>query len=84
MASAAMLNTVRYAGYGRLTLTVHCSQAPATATTIAASGPRSRSVIRSAAYDTDSVEPLASGMGRLTFHIEVRQPATKSVRKRSG
>ena len=68
IASAAMLKTVRYSGYGCLTLNVHCVQTPATATSTAARGPSSSSAIRSAAYDTDSVEPLASGIGRLTFH----------------
>ena len=46
MASADMLNTVRYAGYGRLTLTVHCSQSPDYGDHHCRSGPRSRSVIR--------------------------------------
>ena len=39
-------------------------------------GPSSSSAIRSAAYDTESVEPLASGIGRFTFQIDVRQEAT--------
>ena len=48
-ASAATLKIVRYHGYGRLILTVHCVQTPAAATRTAARGPSSSSVIRSAA-----------------------------------
>ena len=35
IASAATLNAVRYAGYERLTLNVHCVHAPASATSSA-------------------------------------------------
>src|SRR5437660_10928716 len=44
---------------------------------------RSRAV-KSAAYDTDSVEPLASGIGRLTFHADVTQAATRSDANSAG
>src|SRR2546422_4290873 len=63
---------------------VHCAHTPTTATTIACCGPRSRSAVRSAAYDIESVDPLASAMGRLTFQMEVRQPATNSTANRPG
>src|SRR5260221_9909308 len=78
MASAAALNTVRYSGYGCLTLIVHCATTPATAITTACRGPSSSSDIRSAAYDTESVEPLESAIGSVTFQIDVTQPNTSS------
>src|SRR6266850_1549913 len=40
--------------------------------------------MRSAAYATDNVEPLASGSGRLTFHVDVRHPTTIRTVKRIG
>ena len=83
-ASAATLNAVRYNGYARLTLTVHCVQAPAQATTSAAPGPSRSSAMRFAASDTESVEPLESGIGRFTFHIEVRHDASTSAAKTPG
>ena len=76
-----MLKIVRYSGYALLDLTVHCVQTPATAIRAAARGPSSRSAIRFAAYNTDSVEPLASGIGRLTFQSEVRQDVTSRTRR---
>src|SRR5205814_7928466 len=47
-------------------------------------GPRTRSAIRSAAYDTDSVEPLDNAIGRFTFHDEVTHASTSSPAKSSG
>jgi hypothetical protein len=38
---------------------------------MAAGDPSSSSAVRSAAYDTDSVDPFASEIGRLTFHADV-------------
>src|SRR5258708_32776061 len=84
MASALVLNTVLYSGYRRFTLTVHCVHAPATATRTAGRGPSSSSAIRSAAYDTDSVEPLASGIGRLIFQAEVRHAASSRKKNTPG
>src|SRR5947209_7329650 len=78
-ACVAALNTVRYSGYRRLTWNVHCVQAAATATSMACAGPSSTSDMSSAACDTDSVEPLAREIGRLTFHTEVRQAETSSA-----
>src|SRR5205823_13705233 len=71
IASAAMLNTVRYHGYGCLTLNVHWVHALAIAVSIAGCGPSSTSDIRSAACETDSVDPLATEIGRLTFQVDV-------------
>src|SRR5262245_56417318 len=84
IASAAMLNTVRYTGYGCLMLSVHCASTPTTAMTTACRGPRSSNAIRSAAYDTESVAPLVSGIGRLTFQIDVKHAVTASVANRAG
>src|SRR5688500_14854457 len=39
--------------------------------TMAAGDPSSSSAVRSAAYDTDSVDLFASEMGRFTFHADV-------------
>src|SRR6266568_8809932 len=47
----------------------------------AARGPSSRSAMRSAAYDTESVEPLASEIGRLIFQADVRHAANSAKRK---
>ncbi len=80
-AAAATLNAVRYSGYGRLTLIVHCVQAPAIATRSAAPGPSNRSAVRFAPNETESVDPLESGIGRLTFHIDVRHDASTSAEK---
>src|SRR5215207_2661706 len=55
---------------------------PTAAIATAARGPRSSNAIRFAAYDTDKVEPLATEIGRLTFHAEVTQ--TVSSRKRNS
>src|SRR5947207_9655212 len=71
--SPAMLKTVQYTGYGRLTLKEHCVHAPAAAITIACPGPNSSSASRSAACDTESVDPLLIESGRLPFHPEVRR-----------
>src|SRR5258708_3840099 len=79
IASAAALNTVRYSGYGCLTLTVHWVMTPATAMTRASRGPSSSSAIKSAAYDTDNVEPLASAIGSVTFQVDITQATTSSV-----
>src|SRR5438105_2742941 len=51
---------------------------------IAGGGPSSRSDIRSAAYETESVEPFFSASGRLTFHVDVSHPKTSSSPKRIG
>ena len=47
-------------------------------------GPSSSSDIRLAAYDTDSVEPLAIVIGRLTFHIDVRHANSVSIANSAG
>src|SRR5437667_4391322 len=83
-ASAAMLNTVRYQGSDRLAFTVHCVNVPAIATSTAGRGPRSRSAIKSAAYDTDSVARLARGIGSVTFHAEVTQEQHSRAANRVG
>src|SRR4051795_13034412 len=41
-------------------------------------GPSSRSAIMSAAYDTDRVAPLASEIGRLSFHADVTAAAAST------
>src|SRR5262245_7345246 len=46
--------------------------------------PSRRRAARSAAYDTESVDPLVNAIGRLTFHMDVPQPATSSAAKSSG
>src|SRR5436190_6274490 len=69
--AAEALKIVRYIGYGCLTLYVHCVKTPATAIRTASCGPRRSSDIRFAAYDTDSVAPLATVIGKLTFHVDV-------------
>ena len=51
-----MLNSLRYVGFRFLTPKVDCDYAPAAATSIVGSGPRSNSDAQSTAYDTDSVE----------------------------
>src|SRR5262245_41187853 len=84
MASAARLNVVRYHGYDRLTLTVHCVHTPASAMITACSVPRRRSAVRSAAYETDNVELLASGIGRLSFHNDVRHDVISSAMNSHG
>ena len=38
--------------------------------------------MRSAVYDTESVEPLASEMGRFTFQTDVRQVSSSRTAKR--
>jgi hypothetical protein len=50
---------------------VHCVQAAATATTIAA-------------YDTESVDSFLAERTSLTFQVEVRQAATSSAANVSG
>ena len=40
--------------------------------------------MRLAAYDTDSVEPLARGIGRFTFHADVTHDASRRKKKRPG
>src|SRR5256712_13492101 len=67
IASAAMLNTVRYTGYGCRMFSVHCANTPTTAMTIACCGPSSRSAGRSAGYDTESGHPAAGAMGSIAF-----------------
>src|SRR5262252_6499523 len=84
MASADALNTVRYTGYRCFTWKVHCATTPATATIVARRGPSSSSAIRSAAYDTDSVEPLERAIGSVTFHVEVTHPSTSSTKNSAG
>ena len=63
---------------------MHCVQTPASATSIASFGPMSISAIRSAAYETESVQVLLSGNGRRTFHVDVRQDSAVSAAKASG
>jgi hypothetical protein len=84
MASPAMLKTVRYHGYARFTLNVHCIHPPVMAISIAGPVPSSSSAIKSAAYDTDSVDPLDSGSGRLTFQADVTQENTRSAANSNG
>ena len=43
---------------------------------MAAAAPSSSSAVKSAAYDTDSVDPLASEIGRFTFHADVKHAAS--------
>ena len=74
-----MLKMVRYGGYGRLTLNVHCVQAPATVTTMAWCGPSSMRAMRLAAQATESVEPLLVWRGRLTFHADVMHESATSA-----
>src|SRR5437762_210360 len=83
-AKTAMLNTVRYHGSDCLALTVHCVNAPAIATSSAGRGPSSSSAIKLAAYPTDSVDRLATGIGRVTFHAEVRQEQHSRATNRVG
>ena len=83
-ASTATLNTVRYSGYRRLTLYVHCVQAPTTPITSAWPGPSRSSAIKFAAYDADKVAPLASEIGRFTFHADVTQVRRTSAPNRIG
>src|SRR5262245_30648247 len=83
-ASADMLNAVRYHGYGSLTLKVHCVHAPATATIVAGAGPRRISAMRSAAYETESVQLLFAGSRSSTFHADVRQEQTSRVANING
>jgi hypothetical protein len=40
--------------------------------------------MRSAAYDTERVEPLANGIGRFTFQIEVKHARSRRRAKSSG
>src|SRR5262245_39742829 len=47
-------------------------------------GPSSRSAISFAAHDTDSVDPLATGIGRLTFHAAVRHAAISAPANTTG
>src|SRR2546425_9428061 len=82
--SPAMLKTVQYAGYGRLTLKVHCVHAPAAAITIACPGPNSSTDRRSAACDTDSVDPLLSESGRVTLHAKSRQENASTLTNNTG
>src|SRR6185437_9848001 len=79
-----MLKIVRCSGYGRLTLIVHCTHTPIAAMIVAGHVPSSSSDIRLAAYDTDSVEPLTSAIGRLIFQSDVMQQSSSSVRNSSG
>src|SRR3954465_6396489 len=83
-ASSATLKSGGEGGGGAFTLIVHCARTPATAMATAGFGPSSNNAIRSAAYDTDSVEPLLSESGRLTFQIDVRHAAISSPRNRNG
>src|SRR5687768_3218386 len=84
IASAAMLKIVQWAGYRCWTRNVHWVQAAATATTIAACGPNSMSVISTDAYDTESVDSCLAERTSLTFQIEVRQAMTSSAASASG
>ena len=82
--SPAMLKMVRYNGYGCLMFKEHCAHTPTTATTIAGRGPSRSSAVRSAAYDTERVDPLESEIGSVTFQIEVSAPVTSSAANRIG
>src|SRR5919108_1607413 len=84
MASAVMLKMVRYAGYRCATLNVHCAQAPAAATIVAACGPSMMSAIRSAAYETESVDSLLGESSSFTFQSDVRHEATTSAANTRG
>src|SRR5262245_50696909 len=79
-----MLKTVRYSGSRRWANSVHCVSTPVIATTIAGPVPSSSSAIRSAAHDTDSVEPLPAGAGSVTFHVDVMQLNASSAANRNG
>src|SRR5205809_6039100 len=50
----------------------------------AARGPSNSSAVRSAAYETDNVEPLRSGIGRLTFHTDVTHAANSRIANKPG
>ena len=63
---------------------VHCAHTPTTAMTIACCGPSNRSAVRSAAYDTDSVDPLLSDPGKLTFQVDVMHEETKRIANIAG
>ena len=65
-------------------LNVHCVQTPAAAIRIAGRTPSSSSAMRLAAYDTDSVDPLASEIGRLIFQAEVRHDVSRRKANRPG
>src|SRR5688572_22078197 len=84
MTSAAMLNTVRNQGYRSLTLNVHCAHTPATPTIMACSGPSSTSAMSAVAYDVDSVDPLLTGSGSVTFHTEITHENTVRKTNRMG
>src|SRR5215510_14695798 len=63
---------------------MHCITTPATATMIAGCSPSRSSAMRSAAYDTESVEPLAVAIGRFTFQREVRHARTINAANMTG
>src|SRR4051812_40733087 len=84
MAWAAVVKSVGYSGYACFGRYVHWVQTPAMAMSSACGRPSSSSAIRLAAYDTDSVDPLLVGIGRFTFHSEVRQVVARRTRKRSS
>src|SRR3954451_14982740 len=84
MASAAVLKIVRYSGYACFGRYVHWVHTPAMAMSSACGRPSSSSAVRLAAYDTDSVDPLLVGIGRFTFHSEVRQVVANRTRNRSS
>src|SRR2546425_2352154 len=50
----------------------------------ACSRPSSKSDIRLAAYDTESVDPLTNEIGRLTFHVDVRDAQISRTPNISG
>src|SRR5437762_4961845 len=79
-----MLNALRYRWYGCVSRKLHCVQTPTTAIRTAWRGPRSSSDMTFAAYDTDNVEPLASGIGSFTFQAEVRTDRSSSIANSSG
>src|SRR5215208_3688097 len=83
-APVAALNTVRCNGYGCFGLYVHWVQKAATAISMAGLGPSSSSDTRLAAYDTDSVDPLTTGKGNVTFQTEVTQANTARLTNSCG
>ena len=87
MASAARLNAVRYGGYRLLHAgTCTASTRPASATIIASFGPSSISAIRSAAYETESVQLLLSDSGSsdLPRRRQAGQRPQRGERERVG
>src|SRR5437879_8113659 len=73
----AMLNSVRYGGFGVRELSVVWLQPLAAPTIIVACGPRRISDAMSTTYDTDMLEPLA--MGNWILNAEVSDESRTST-----